>query len=208
MPKEAFMTDPSRRRCCGAPGWALEPGRSLIVGLLSLVISRVLLVVPLVGLLVCASGCAGYKLGPSNGLHAGDKSIQINPVINSTLEPRLGAALNQALRKEIQRDGTYRLSTRGDGDVVVNTEIVRYYRREMAFQPRDTLSAQDYELNVYARVVATDQRLGKEVMNKEVRGRVIIRIGTDLVSAERQNLPLLAENFAENVTSLLVDGEW
>ena len=153
-------------------------------------------------------GCAGYQLGPTNGMRAGEKSIQINPVGNATMEPRLGVAVAQALRKELQREGTFRLSSRGDGDVVVNTEIVRYTRKEMAFQPQDTLSAQDYELMIYAKVVATDRRSGKELVNKEVRGRLMIRIGTDLVSAERQNLPLLAENLARNISSLLVAGEW
>ena len=154
------------------------------------------------------SGCAGYQLGPTNGLRAGEKSIQINPVVNATMEPRLGPAVSQALRQELQRDGTFRLSTRGDGDVVVNTEIVRYTRREMAFQPGDTLSAQDYELTIYAKVVATDRHTGQELTNKETRGRLMIRIGTDLVSAERQNLPLLAENLARNIALLLVGGDW
>ncbi|MBI5383858.1 MAG: hypothetical protein HZA90_04135 [Verrucomicrobia bacterium] len=167
---------------------------------------RLVLAVGLVAL--CAAGCAGYKLGPTNGLRAGEKSIQINPVVNSTLEPRFGPVVTQALRQELQRDGTYRLDTAGTGDVVVNTDIARYFRREVAFQPRDTLSAQDYELNLIAKVVATDRRTGREVLNKEVRGRLIVRIGTDLVSAERQSMPLLAENLARRIATLLVDGEW
>ena len=162
----------------------------------------------LAGVLLFACGCAGYKLGPTNGLSAGEKTIQINPVVNTTMEPRLGATVSQALRQEIQRDGTFHLSTRGDGDVVVNIEISHFDRRPMAFQPQDTLSAQDYELNIFAKVVATDRHSGKELVNKQVRGRLMIRIGTDLVSAERQNLPLLAENLARNISSLLVDGDW
>ena len=48
------------------------------------------------------TGCAGYKVGPSNGLEAGAHSIQINPPANQTLEPRLGTELNQQLRKQIE----------------------------------------------------------------------------------------------------------
>ena len=65
------------------------------------------------------TGCAGYKLGPSNGMEAGSRSVQINPPVNQTFEPRLAEALNHQLRKQVQRDGTYRLNTRGEGDVVV-----------------------------------------------------------------------------------------
>ena len=160
------------------------------------------------GAALLMAGCAGYKLGPTNEMRASGKSIQINPVVNSTMEPRLGSVFTQALRKELQRDGTYRLNTRGDGDIVVHTEIVRYSRREMAFQRQDTLTAQDYELNAFARVVATERVTGRRILDKEVRGRLIIRIGQDLVSAERQSMPLLAETLARSVSSLLVDGEW
>jgi hypothetical protein len=66
---------------------------------------------------VVLTGCAGYKLGPTNGLEAGARSIQFNPPLNRTMEPRLAEALNQQLRKQIQRDGTYHLNTRGEGDV-------------------------------------------------------------------------------------------
>lgn len=163
--------------------------------------------------LLLAGGCAGYKLGPTGGVVAGYKSVQVNPVVNSTMQPRLGTAVTQALRKELQRDGTFRLNTSGDGDVVVNTELIRFDRRELAFQPRDTLTAQDYELNVYAHVVATDRTTGKEILNREVRGRTTIRVGTDLVhadlaSTERQARPLLADDLARQIASLLVDGEW
>ena len=39
-------------------------------------------------------------------------------------------------------------------------------------------------------------------------GRTTIRVGNDLTSAERQAVPLAAEDLARSITSLLVDGEW
>jgi hypothetical protein len=33
-------------------------------------------------------------------------------------------------------------------------------------------------------------------------------VGTDLADAERQSLPLLAEDLARNVTVLLTEGTW
>lgn len=162
----------------------------------------------LAAVLLFGTGCAGYKLGPTGEFRAGQRSVQVNPVHNATLEPRLGPAVTQALRKQLQRDGTLRLDTRDTGDVIVNTEIIRYHRRELAFVPYDTLTAQDYELNVYARVTATSRHSGREILNKEVRGHTLIRVGPDLASAERQALPLLAEDLARRITGLLVDGEW
>jgi len=160
------------------------------------------------GLWLLASGCAGYKLGPTGEVQAGARSLQVNPVVNTTTEPRLGAAVNHALRKEIQRDGTFRLNTQGEGDIIVNTEITRYQRVGIAYDPRDTLTAADYELTMTAKVLVTDRHNGRELLNREVRARTTARIGLDLASAEYQVLPLLADDLAHRITGLLVDGEW
>ena len=159
-------------------------------------------------LLTLTGGCAGYKLGPTNGLRAGEKSIQINPVVNSTLEVRLGEEVSRAVRKKIQHDGTYRLDTAGGGDVIVNIEITRYARKYLALQRRDTLTARDYEISLFATVVAMDRSTGREILRREVRGHTTAIVGSDLVSLERQARPLLAENLAQTIADLLVDGEW
>ncbi len=154
------------------------------------------------------AGCAGYKLGPTGEQRAGEKSIQVNPVVNATLEPELGQAVNHAVRKEIQRDGTFRLATHGDGDIALNIELVRYHRRGIAYDPNNTITATDYELLLEARVLASDRHSGREVLKKDVRGRTTIRIGPDLTSTERQARPLVADALAESVVSLLANGEW
>ena len=55
----------------------------------------------LLGTLFLMAGCAGYHLGPTNHRTAGAQSIQINPFVNQTVEPRLTAALGNALRKAL-----------------------------------------------------------------------------------------------------------
>jgi hypothetical protein len=154
------------------------------------------------------TGCAGYKLGPSNGMEAGSRSDQINPPVNQTFEPRVAEALNQQLRKQVQRDGTYRLDSRGEGDVVVSTTITKYNRLGETYQRRDTLTARDYRIQLYAQVTAYDRVTGKNVINREFVGRTSVRLGTDQASAERQALPLVAEDLARIITSALADGEW
>jgi len=157
---------------------------------------------------VLLTGCAGYKLGPSNGLEAGSRTIQINPPVNKTPEPRVAEELNHQLRRQIQRDGTYRLSTREEGDVVVNATIVKYTRVGETFQRRDTLTARDYRIHLVALVTAYDRVTGKNLVNREFVGRTQVRIGSDQSSAERQALPVLTEDLARVITSALADGEW
>jgi hypothetical protein len=154
------------------------------------------------------SGCAGYRLGPTNGLAAGEKSIQITPFANQTLEPRLGDAVTSALRKQLQRDGTYRLATRDTGDIVVNGVITRYQRQAQTLVPQDVVTVQDYRIALTAQVTARDRNTGKILLDQPVTGHTLLRVGSDLTSAERQALPLLATDFARQVTALLSDGSW
>lgn len=154
------------------------------------------------------SGCASYKLGPTNGEAAGSRSVEFRPFLNQTPEPRLVEALTGALRKNLQRDGTYTLNTHGDGDVLVTGTLTRYSRDALSFQPRDILTVRDFRLTLAAKVTAVDRRSGRTLFDREITGRTTLRIGGDQTSAERQALPLLAEDLGRNVISTLCEGTW
>lgn len=157
---------------------------------------------------VIVSGCASYNLGPTNGVVAGSRSIQIVPFVNKATEPRLSEALTLALRKQVQQDGTYRLDTSGAGDVLLSGTIVRFEREELSFQPSDVLTVRDYHLVMVAEIKATDAATGQTLLQRPIGGRTSIRVGADLTSAERQAIPLLAADVARNAVALLVDGSW
>ncbi len=168
-------------------------------------VGNFLMVMPLAFLV---GGCAGYKLGPANGLAAQEKSVQIIPFSNQTLEPRLGDAVTSQIRKQLQRDGTYRLATHDDGDIVVSGVVTHYRRQEVSFLPTDILTVHDYRLNLTAQVSARERGTGKVILDQPVTGTTIIRVESDLTSTERQALPLLAGDLAKNVAALLVEGSW
>ena len=158
------------------------------------------------------TGCAGYKLGPTNGVIARDKSVQFNPFGDQTLQPRLSDAVAQQLRKELQRDGTYSLATHNEGDIIVSGSLVRYQRYEVSFSSHDILTVQDFRLVLSAAVTARERSTGKIIFERDaknpVTGSTIIRVSSDLTSTERQATPLLAQDLAKNITALLVDGTW
>ena len=153
------------------------------------------------------AGCAGYTLGPTNGTIAGEKKIQITPFLNHTLEPRLGDAVTTALRKSIQQDGTYRLATHGDADIIVTGVLTHYVRHELNFEPHDVLTVQDYRVSLTARITALNTTTGNTTTWTNT-AYTLVRVGSDLTSSERQAMPVLAEAVAKNVTGLLVDGSW
>jgi hypothetical protein len=166
---------------------------------------------PLIFFAICSAvilsaGCAGYHLGPVNGAVAGGKSIEVVPFNNQTLQPRLGDAVTQALRERMQTDGTYRLTTRGPGDVVVTGVITSYNREGVSFLRSDVATAENYRVGITAHVTAREGN--KVLLDKNVNGYTLVQVGTDLTDAERQSLPLLAEDLARNIAELLTEGAW
>ena len=159
-------------------------------------------------LLLPAAGCAGYRLGSASGLAADAQSIEIIPFPNQTEEPRLSPALASTLRRQIQNDGTFKLETRGKGDLQITGNIVQYLRVGVTFQPGDVITPRDFELRMTAQVKVLNRRAGKTLLQRPVTGRTLIRAFNDLASAERQALPLLADDLARKIIDLLVDGDW
>ena len=143
-----------------------------------------------------------------NGAVAGEKSVEVLPFNNQTLQPRLGDAVTQALRERLQTDGTYHLATHGGGNIVVSGVITRYNREGLSYLNNDVATTENYRVGVIAHVIARDTDTGKVLFDKDVKGYTLVNVGTDLADSERQSLPLLAEDLARNVTELLTEGVW
>ncbi len=158
--------------------------------------------------LLLLSGCAGYQLGPTNGLAPGEKSVRVTPFVNQTTQPRLTDVMTSQLRKHLQQDGTYRLCTHGESDIILSGTMTRYDRIEITLASTDILTVRDFRLTLTAQVTARERSTGRLLLDQPVTGSTIIRVGSDLTSAERQAAPLLAGDLARNVTALLADGKW
>jgi hypothetical protein len=157
---------------------------------------------------VACAGCAGYRVGPVSGEVAGERSIQVAPFASNVIEPRVGDAVTTALRRQLQQEGTFRLNTRGDSDVVVNGAIIDYDRSHLSFQPQDILTPRDYRLRIRAHVTARDRNTGRVLLDRDVMGHTTLRVTPDLASAERQAIPQAADELARNITALLTEGVW
>jgi hypothetical protein len=154
------------------------------------------------------AGCAGYHLGSVNGDVAGEKSVQIMPFVNNTLQPRLNDDITQALRERLQSDGTYRLATSDPGDLIVRGVIRSYDREGLGYLNQDSSTTQNYLVTVTVHVTVLDRVSGKLRLDRDVKGHTLINVGPDFASSERQAAPLLAANLAQNITELLTEGAW
>lgn len=150
------------------------------------------------------TGCAGYHLGPAGKLDY--QSVAVPMFRNKTLQPQLEAQVTNAIIKRIQSDGQLRVNSRADAEVLVTGDIIRYHRTPLRFQRDDATVPREYRVTITAQIEVRDQRTGQVIVKSmEVEGRADTFIGTDLQSADYQALPLVADDLARRVVSLLVD---
>lgn len=158
--------------------------------------------------LLFLTGCAGYHLGAVNGAVAGEKTIEVQPFNNQTMQPRLGDDVTQALRERLQTDATYRLVTGSPGDVVVSGVIRTYQREPLGFLNNDSSTPQNFRVGVTAHVTVKDRATGKLLLDRDVKGHTLVNVGPDFASSERQAGPLLAADLSQNITTLLTEAAW
>ncbi len=154
------------------------------------------------------AGCAGYQLGPSNGLPAGARSVSIQPFVNKTHEPRISEYLAMSLRRQLQAEGSYRLQTSGAPDILLTGEITRFSRTGLSYATNDVLTPSEYTLTLTAKVTARNANTGRVIFANDVTGQTFLEIGSDLGSAEREAMPILTEKVAQSVINELTDGSW
>lgn len=157
---------------------------------------------------VLLTGCAAYHLGAVNGAVGGEKTIEVLPFNNQTLQPRLGDAVTQALRERLQVDGTYQLVTSSPGDVVVSGVIRNYQREGLGYLNNDASTPQNYRVGVIVHLVVRERASGKLLIERDVSGHTLVNVGADFASSERQAAPLLAADLAQNIMAQITEGAW
>ena len=110
--------------------------------------------------------------------------------------------------ERLQADATYRLTTSEPGDIVVSGVIKSYNREGLSYLNNDVTTTEDYRVGIVAHVVARERDTGKVLLNKDINGYALVHVGSDLASTERQSLPLLAEDLAQNIAESLTEGAW
>lgn len=165
-------------------------------------------------------GCAGYHLGPVKPSKMKDvHSLAVPAFKNMTLEPRVETMLANAVIKQLQQDGTYKIASEHDSDAVVLGTIERIERTPARGVQRDFFQTSEYTLALLLNVKVIERATGKTLSEREVRGNSSFFVSSsNSLSAEvnarvaninrdeRQAIPLAAEDAALKLTSYLSEG--
>ena len=59
-----------------------------------------------------------------------------------------------------------------------------------------------------AKIKVTDRVTGEVIIQREITGSSVVRVGNNLTAGQRQAVPLIADQLARQATSFIVDGDW
>lgn len=155
---------------------------------------------------VCLTGC-GYRVGEVKP-HAlrGIRSIAVTTFRNDTYLPRVESLVTNTVIKQLQQDGTYRLTTPGQADAILEGVVTEIERRPARSVRGNVLATTEFNLGMTVRYTLRAPN-GKAVAGPgSISGRTSFFVGADVFTDERQALPLASEDLAVRLVSQLTEG--
>jgi len=164
----------------------------------------------------CLTACLGYHIGPVKPYYLQDvHTIAVPTFENSTLIPRIEVLVTDTVIKQFQQDGTFKIASNENADVILKGEISRITRSPARSVRGNVLATSEFNLVMRLRykLVGND---GKPIGPPgEVSGSTSFFVGNmssisttngDVTTDERQALPLATEELANHLVSQLSEG--
>lgn len=165
----------------------------------------------LISLALFFAGC-GYTLGeikPSSMRRI--NTIAVTTFQNKTVVPRLEAQTADAVVKQFQQDGTYRIETSDRADAILSGTIIELQRQPMRVYGSNVLQTSEFELLLTVEYFVKDRVTGAILLKGKAEGRTPFfvnsdNINSDLVTDQNINYPLAAQRMAEHLVSKVSEG--
>jgi hypothetical protein len=148
----------------------------------------------LLPLLLSLGGC-GYHVGeikPTPMRRV--TTIAVNSFKNETLIPRVEVQTANAVVKQFQQDGTYRIESNDRADAILEGAIEKIDRQPMRIIASNVLQTSEFELQQGKARGTTPFFTDSNLVN------------SDLVTDQNMNYPSAAQRMAENLVSKVSEG--
>ena len=155
----------------------------------------------------CLTGCLGYHIGPAKPYYLRDvHTIAVPTFKNTTLTPRVEAVVTDTVIKLFQQDGTYQIASDGNADATLKGEITQISRSPARSVRGNVLATTEFVLTMQVKY-SLIARNGTALVNSgRAIGRTSFFVGADVVTDERQALPLATEDLATQLITQLSEG--
>ena len=158
-------------------------------------------------LAVCFTGCAGYRLGDVKPYALRDvKNISVKTFTNETYTPRVEVLVTNTVIKQMQQDGTYRITNDANADAILEGSIVGIGRTPARAVRGNVLRTTEFNLGVTVAWTLRKKDGSRAAGPGRIAGRTSFFVSGDPHADERQALPLAVEDLAVRLVSQLSEG--
>ena len=158
-------------------------------------------------LAVCFSGCAGYRLGETKPHTLRNvKNIAVTTFRNNTYHPRVEVLVTNPIVKQLQQDGTFRITSVDQADAVLDGAVVGIGRSPARAVRGNVLATTEFNLGVTVGYTLRTKDGATVVGPANISGGTSFFVGGDPTADERQALPLAVEDLAVRLVSQVAEG--
>jgi len=124
---------------------------------------------------------------------------------------RLEAQTADAVVKQFQQDGTYRIETTDRADAILGGTIISLQRQPMRVYGSNVLQTSEFELVLTVEYVVKDRVTGAILLKGKATGQTPFfinsdNLNSDLVTDQNINYPIAAQRMAEHLVSHVSEG--
>ncbi len=150
-----------------------------------------------------AAGCASYRFGTTLPKHL--KTIHVETFKNATGEPQIESSIANAMRQEVQRDGTLKLVGPEEADIILKGTLTSYTTESLRRDPNNPKATNEYRVIIKAQIEAYERATGKPIVKpSNISGSARMNGAGDLVTARRTSLPTVSRELAKTAVEAVV----
>lgn len=153
------------------------------------------------------TGCAGYQIGsPKPKRLAHIQTIAVPVSKNDTLKPRVETLTASTIIKQLQQDGTYRVTSADKADAVLETTVTRIERSPARSVRNDVRATREFRLSVVISYTLRSAATGEVLTAGSASGNTSFFVGADVNEEERIGIPRALEQAAVRLVSAISEG--
>jgi hypothetical protein len=153
------------------------------------------------------SSCAGYHIGINKPKHlAKIEKLAVPTFTNDTLEPRLSVLMTNALIKQLQVDGSYKIASKDKADGILECRIRRITRSPYRSVRTNVLVTSELRVDMYVDYKLKDAATNAVLHSGRVYGSSYIVLDPNFQLSDHQAMEEGSQRIASQLVSEIAEG--
>ena len=154
-------------------------------------------------LALALTGCASYSW--RSAVPEELRAVAVPVFRNASEVTGLGSVVTRQVLRELQREGTFRVTSLDDCTIEVQGEILTASAPTVAYERRTGARLREHRLTARAKVSFVDRKAGRILVDaREYTAETTFLINDDLLTGERDASGRLAEDLARQIVDDLL----